>query len=70
MCIGPIIGPISADAAIPEIGLTSENYYAVGVKGDGSCWLRSAIHALIFHAFKDQKIIYHIVSAIGAASNK
>lgn len=64
LCVGPTKNPIPAHAELPEIGIVEANYYMVSIKGDGSCWLRAAIQAVLFQAFQDQKVFKEFIATI------
>lgn len=52
-CIGPQSVGIHPYNELPGVGITSDNYFRVSVKGDGSCWIRSAFHAVLFALFNN-----------------
>lgn len=55
-CVQPTKSAIPEHLVFKELGISSDNYYAVSISGDGSCWIRSVIQALLFRAFQEQKV--------------
>ncbi|MCA9507449.1 MAG: hypothetical protein KC505_03385 [Myxococcales bacterium] len=51
-CIGTSKEEISPYGLKPDFGITRDNYFAVKIAGDGSCWIRSATQVVLFHAFQ------------------
>ncbi len=68
MCVGPTNDPIPEHAGLSELGITNDNYSMVTIKGDGSCWIRSAIQAVLFPAFQDQAVFNGLIDNIKEAS--
>jgi len=63
-CVSPTSNPIPDFAEIPEIGVTKENYFKASIKGDGSCWLRAALQAVLFQVFLDRATFDYFIKRI------
>jgi hypothetical protein len=63
-CVEPTKRPIPEHLIIPSMGITQDNYYVVDIKGDGSCWMRAAIQALLYQAFLQPNHFISLISNI------
>lgn len=68
LCVGPASSPIGEHTIMPAIGITKHNYIAVGIKGDGSCWIRSVLHAILFRIFHDDRLFAQFLKKLDQAS--
>ncbi len=69
-CVGTTPGTLGTHSFMPDFGVSADNYVTISIKGDGSCWVRSASHALFFRAFQDPKIFAAVIDNIKIVSTK
>lgn len=69
-CVGTTPGTLGTHSFMPDFGISADNYATISIKSDGSCWIRSATHALLFRAFQDSKIFTAIIDNIKIARVK